>query len=457
MSRHNLTPRRYVVVIISLLSFTGLFLSTSFQNVGRNAKQTTSRLSHQDIQHAETGGTHPTNLTADQENNRTLYPKPDPSKRKAKPFTGSPVSSQPEESSRTTKKEPSSSVPFDRQKATIVVALSGEMANNLMHIAHGIGLQLWAKDEFGIDCNIVLRHHVGPNNRAPRPKWKSARDNIQRCFPKLSDWEFAQGNTDLFKQQQDRQMEWLGKDKYNYITGLINSNNSSDIHRGLQYLNTTILQDPERPPRTATDVIELPYLYSETLDVFPLIDKYYTEIKEMFAFDDAACCDKIPLQDEYTFHYRNYISEMPSKRAYEMGFAELSPAKTATELFGKVPKGSRIGVTTRIPNQLARDQVDALNAIGGMDAYLVEEQEGVQDFCYLKNTQKQLVGNARSTFVFWAALLGETMELARLYHVDNWGLRQRHPNFYERFTYNWTHPALRERVRFELYQAEEME
>jgi hypothetical protein len=110
-------------------------------------------------------------------------------------------------------------------------------------------------------------------------------------------------------------------------------------------------------------------------------------------------------------------------------------------------------VTTRIPNRKAFSQVEALQK-KGMESKLVEDQTGVQDFCFLMKTERELVGNARSTFVFWAALLGSAHRI-RLYHVNNHGLRKKHPNFLERFTYNWTNTELQERVHFELYQAEE--
>lgn len=343
-------------------------------------------------------------------------------------------------------------------KATIVIALSGEMANNLMHIAQGIGLQLLAKDLYNIHCNLVLRHHVGPNNRAPKPKWKSARNNIQQCFPKLADWDFQEGNTPHFKEQAKKQDDWLGKDRYDYLTGLVNANNQTEIEKGLEFLATKLLKDPKRPKQhDSKGPMRLPYIYSQTLDAFPLIDKYYSQIRELMAFDNAQCCNRLPEPNEYIFHFRNYESEMPSTRAYDMGFAELSPQKTAKELFGhlKQTADAKVAITTRIPNQIARNRVEALEQ-EGVQAYLLDDQTAVEDFCFLKESKKELVGNARSTFVFWAGLLG-TVPKVRLYHVDNWGLRNRHPNFYERFTFNWTHPELKKRIQFELYQAEEME
>jgi hypothetical protein len=340
--------------------------------------------------------------------------------------------------------------------ATIVVQLSGEMANNLQHIAHGIGLKLWAKEDFDIDCNLVLRHHEGPNNRSPKPKWKSARDNIQQCFPKLASWSFSRGNSKDFKQRQRLQRIWL-EGRSDHLFGLINSANASEIQRGLAFLANDVLTDPERPWVEAESPLRLPFLFSESLDVFPMIDKYYSQIRDLMAFNDTACCAQVPHANASVFHFRNYQSEMPSERAYDMGFAELSPQKTAHELFGHLQPGDRVQITTRIYNQAARNYAEAfLKEERGIHASLVTDQTGVEDFCFLRRAQKELVGNARSTYVLWAALLG-TVTRARLYHVDNWGLRNRHPNFLERFTYNWTDPELQNRIQFVLYQAEEME
>lgn len=338
------------------------------------------------------------------------------------------------------------------RRATIVVQLSGEMANNLHHVAHGLGLQLLAKEEFDIDCNIVLRHHEGPNNRSPRPKWKSARDNIQMCFPNLAKWHFAKGNTKDFLQRQNLQREWLGK-RMDHMTGLINSGDLSAMRQGLEFLVNDVLNDPKRPLIDQQSELRIPYLYSETLDVFPMIDRYYDQIRELMRFNDTACCAKIPDPDDSVFHFRNYESEMPERRAYDMGFAELSHTKVSNELFSNLQSGDHVEITTRIYNQKARNYAEAL-VERGINASVVTDQSAVQDFCFLKRAQKEVVGNARSTFVMWAALLGNARR-ARLYHVDNLGLRQRHPNFWERFSYNFTHPSLRDRLTFELYHADE--
>ncbi|KAL3944230.1 MAG: hypothetical protein SGBAC_001673 [Bacillariaceae sp.] len=471
--RQRSAPKRYIALVLSLLVLTLACLQSGNLSVllptksRHNWKSTNSGVQRVDERGATTGevsseAKHRQDQSVAATASNAYTAEPPQTKPPTSPPFVPPISrpAYPPEAS-----PPSSSIesPAGRgtthtSKATIVIALSGEMANNLMHIAQGFGLQLLAKDLYNIDCNLVLRHHVGPNNRAPKPKWKSARNNIQQCFPKLADWDFQEGNTPHFKEQAKKQDDWLGKDRYDYLTGLVNANNQTEIEKGLEFLATKLLKDPKRPKQdNSKSQIRLPYMYSQTLDAFPLIDKYYTQIRELMTFDNAKCCNRLPEPNEYIFHFRNYESEMPSTRAYDMGFAELSPQKTAKELFGhlKQTADAKVAITTRIPNQIARNRVEALKQ-EGVQAYLLDDQTAVEDFCFLKESKKELVGNARSTFVFWAGLLGK-VPIVRLYHVDNWGLRNRHRNFYERFTFNWTHPELKERIKFELYQAEEME
>lgn len=341
---------------------------------------------------------------------------------------------------------------YYKKQATVVIQLSGEMANNLHHISHGLGLKLLAKEEFDVDCNVVIRHFEGPNNRAPKPKWKSARDNIQMCFPNLAQWKFSEGNNKDFLNKQNMQRAWL-QGRVDHLFGLINSEDISMVRRGLDYFANDILIDPNRPQIDDDSPVRLPYLYSNTLNAFPMIDRYYDEIRNLMLFNDSACCSQLPGPDDSVFHFRNYESEMPERRAYDMGFAELSPAKVADEVFERLQPGNHVHITTRIYNQKARNYAEALRR-RGINASVVTDQSSVQDFCYLKRAQKEVVGSARSTFVMWAALLGNA-SIVRLYHVDNHGLRRRYPDFWEQFTFNFTHPRLRDRVKFELYYAEE--
>jgi hypothetical protein len=70
----------------------------------------------------------------------------------------------------------------------------------------------------------------------------------------------------------------------------------------------------------------------------------------------------------------------------------------------------------------------------------------VKDFCFLTRTQKELVGNHASTFLIWAGLLTNATTV-RIYGVQ-------HPRRYPEMiygVYNWTHPKLSSKIRFEFF------
>lgn len=357
-------------------------------------------------------------------------------------------------------KKPLQANPFAKH-VTIVVQLSGEMANNLHHIAHGYGLKYMLEEDHGVNTTLVLRHYEGPNNRAKNPKWKSARDNLQTCFPELAQLSFGAGNKkkDL-DHKQKIQREWIGDETTDRIFGLVNSADPNEIQQGLKLLANDILKRPGRPiVEEGTSPIGIPFLLSQTLDAFPSIDRAYTALRHFLRMNETACCaDLRPGPLDSVFHFRNYASELPAERAYTMGFAELSPTKVATEVFPPTHRTKHIYIATRIYNQMARNYEEALLVSApNRTVSIVRDQTGVQDFCFLSRTHHELVGNARSTYVLWAALLSQTVGKARLYHVNTAGLRERHPNFWERFTYNFTHPDLKDRIQFELYQSEEFD
>ena len=154
------------------------------------------------------------------------------------------------------------------------------------------------------------------------------------------------------------------------------------------------------------------------------------------------------------------------------GFEELSPYQTAHELFGHLQAGDRIAMTTRWHNPLSQAYVDAMTA-RGLVVRVVTNQTGVQDFCFLTSAQKELVGVAKSTYVRWAAYLGNATR-ARLYAVvhnhDNHSTGDKNSSSAttnetfssttdvmdhmtrRQWNYSWTHPELRSRLRLELYE-----
>lgn len=53
----------------------------------------------------------------------------------------------------------------------------------------------------------------------------------------------------------------------------------------------------------------------------------------------------------------------------------------------------------------------------GIQIRLIDNQTGVQDFCFMTKAQKELVGKEFSTFMRWSSLLGNAT-LSRLYSLD---------------------------------------
>ena len=81
----------------------------------------------------------------------------------------------------------------------------------------------------------------------------------------------------------------------------------------------------------------------------------------------------------------------------------------------------------------------------------------MHDFCFLMQTQKELVGMAKSTYLFWASILGNVQHV-RLYSIDSDATRKKVSDRGKGrvfFHYNWTHPELKRRIHYELYRQQE--
>jgi hypothetical protein len=150
-------------------------------------------------------------------------------------------------------------------------------------------------------------------------------------------------------------------------------------------------------------------------------------------------------------HFRNFVHEMPRK-ARRKGYEELSPNQTARELFGHLQAGDKVAITTRFEKEDARPYVDALQR-RGLQVRVIAGQTDREDFCCLIKAQKELVGSAASTFVLWAAYIGNTSNV-RIYSVDSPDRRAALGDENIFFHYNWTHPDLKSRISFELYKAD---
>jgi hypothetical protein len=135
----------------------------------------------------------------------------------------------------------------------------------------------------------------------------------------------------------------------------------------------------------------------------------------------------------------------------QLGFEELSPNKTAFELFGHLKPGNKVAITTRFGGKAVEPYVAALKG-RGLQVRVIEGQSGTQDFCFLMSAQKELVGSSLSTFVMWAAYLGD-MKRANLYRVMS-------PSSTPTSTaseFKWNHPDLKDRVFTKAYNSEEQD
>lgn len=158
-----------------------------------------------------------------------------------------------------------------------------------------------------------------------------------------------------------------------------------------------------------------------------------------------------------TQHFRNYIAEMPRK-GKQKGFEELSPAKTAKELFGHLHPGDKVAITSRVYTNETQHYANVLEQQLGLQVRVITGNRGVEDFCFLLRTEKELAGIARSTFLQWAVFLG-TAQTTYLYSIDSPDTRHSlgDPSLGQYYNYTWTNQALRSKVQMVLFQSEEME
>ena len=447
---------------------------------------------------------------------------------------------------------------------TIIVDLTGEMGNNLHHIAHARGIQIVALVEYNISTTLVLRQ------AGTQLKGKTTSRYLKQCFPNLRSIvdDSETFDTELFNTRQHQQQDGLDNiDGSTPTTTTQNSNSSrlsmpsgqtlEDVHDALQYLKDILLQfqslqqqehPKEQANATVTDLgssdppsstiasspfslfaqtatkinrenylqystttttttttsntntntaISLPFLHVKSMCNRQFIDLFYDDYVEFFKFDDNACCNERPYPEESVFHFRNFLAEFPKGGGAKSGLEELSPNKTANELFGDaqyqygVPAtttnsnnvlspannidsiarnhgntfgnsrktSKKIAITTRFAKHRATQQYVKALTNNGFDVRVISNQTAVQDFCFLSSAQYELVGSVRSTFLVWAGILSPPTCRVRLYSVESPHTRRKSEKSGRPFfrTYNWTNPKLQSHILFELYSSEEMD
>jgi hypothetical protein len=345
--------------------------------------------------------------------------------------------------------------PRPRRNITLVAHLRGEMGNNLGVLAHAYAVRLAIERTYPhISIDLVGQHQLAR-------KWKSTAENLRTCFPSLRDFQFEGGRWDseyrIRRQQQNRWLQ-LGAKKNDSTESLLHVDESCP-RKGLcwretaEFLQILLDQQIENPdlkviqePLNAT--VSLPFLSSKSFSILDvLVDEFYDEIRKWLTLD-AACCKERPEQDEVVFHLRNFAAE--NSGLLLKGYQELDPNSTADLLFANLRPGDKIAIVSRFTDNV-QPYVVALES-RGLSVRVIRNQTSVQDFCFLQSTKKELVGAKMSTFVNWAAVLGDP-ERARLYAVNSSWTQKRGKGWFGHYTSS--RKELRDRFVYQTYRGKD--
>lgn len=336
---------------------------------------------------------------------------------------------------------------------TIVVQLSGELGNNLNKIGNGFCIQHHIERELGIHTEIKLRAQ-------DHPKWKHAMEWVKAAFPHTRTLDFREMNTPAFDEAQSMQMAWIDglvEENQLNVTNITNIHMMNDastmdmvsLDNLLNLVNQTwrLSQSQKGNGSTAaaaTSILSTPHVYSTAFISDYCLDIIYDDLRNFFALDENANCKTRPYPNETVLHVRNYIAEMP-KRGMGLGFEELDSIRTATELFAEHEPGENVAIISRMNTNIQK-YIDVLE-MKGLKVRYITGQTGNEDFCFLAKASKEIIGTTRSTYAYWAGIIGDAKKV-RLYSIDTPQTRRAGKHYY---SYNYTNPELKERFSYENY------
>eukprot|EP00934_Nitzschia_sp_Nitz4_P005665 Nitzschia sp. Nitz4//scaffold18_size181773//62632//63963//NITZ4_001912-RA/size181773-processed-gene-0.12-mRNA-1//1//CDS//3329540002//5655//frame0 len=333
---------------------------------------------------------------------------------------------------------------------TLFQTLGGELGNHLGYLMHGFAVKWYAQETLGIDFNLISLHQ-------PHPKWTKGRNEMLQCFPKFKDWNFDRDQSWApLEERKQQQNEWLPQARQDVLKHV-----DDDPTKGTAFNDSLMAyleeyQRLDKPHGLQGSDISLPYLSTSSYISSFFLDRYFDRIRELLEFDTSTksrCCAILPDEDETVFHYRNFVSEIPSG-AY--GLVDFGPNQTARDLFGHLQPGDKVVMITRTKNAKADAQMDALRA-RGLQVRLITNQSGVQDFCILLKAKKEVIGLALSTFAFWGSLLGSAQKIHLYVPLGPQILSQykSEENVRQNVLYNYTHSGIRERLTISLIPLKE--
>lgn len=269
--------------------------------------------------------------------------------------------------------------------ACVVVQLGGELGNHLGYIAEGLMTAWEMTEDYGLQANLILRHQE-------HPKWKRAQRDL-KCFPELRDMNLTEGNTEAFS----RAFEKLNKDR--------------EYRRAVKNLSGFVKYygDHVDSKSQTSSCLDRPFYHVKTQATSTQrLSRYYTRLRDFFRIDGGdRCCKEVPQRNDTVFHLRNFKDELQLWK--DLGYWEAGPKRVSLDLLQHINRGQSVAITTRWP-RFAEPYAKVLRE-RGVEARVVEGQSGVQDFCFLLRTRREIVGVEESTYFRWASFLGNASRI----------------------------------------------
>jgi hypothetical protein len=169
----------------------------------------------------------------------------------------------------------------------------------LQKIAHGYGIHWYAQDKLEFLPTLKLRH-------LKKPKWKTARNDIRQCFKNFHNLDYESGHAPDFVKRQTKQAVWLSQQDQDVVSTMYQIRDESlhNISQGIQAMkhlatsttSTLLPKDNKSPPHSDYPIVVLGGPMRNAL-----VDHYYDRYRDLFAFDDKACCAQLPEPDETVF------------------------------------------------------------------------------------------------------------------------------------------------------------
>lgn len=259
-------------------------------------------------------------------------------------------------------------------------------------------IQHHIENELGFKTQIKLRAQVWAG------KWRHAMQWSKAAFPVLAPYDFKEYNTPKFDNSQTFQEKWIDTLIDNGKLNITNITNPRMLTDGnaildrftmddlLNLLNQTwhldwpTVPDSKDMNNNSTKTIHTPHVYSEQMMSDYCLDTIYHKLRNFFQLDEETNCKLIPEVNETVLHLRNFIAEMP-RRGKGLGFEELDPIRTASELFANHQSGDKVAIISRLDNNI--DKYKEALEMRGLKVRYVEQQTGNEDFCFLIKAQKR--------------------------------------------------------------------